>query len=76
MSGLFPDEMKSARVTPLFKGGDKLDMENFRPISVLSYFSTTLKKIMCSIIAFNNSILYKKQFDFQENHSMNMQLFN
>ena len=76
MSGLFPDEVKSARVTPLFKGGDKSDMENFCPISFLSCFSTTLKKIMCRIIVFNNSILYKKQFDFRESHSMNMQLFN
>ena len=34
--GHFPDEMKIARVTPLFKGGDNSDMGNYRPISVLS----------------------------------------
>ena len=33
-TGVFPGEMKIARVTPLFKGGEVSDLENYRLISV------------------------------------------
>ena len=36
LSGIFPDDWKCARVTPLFKQGDASDLNNYRPISVIS----------------------------------------
>jgi hypothetical protein len=36
--GIFPDQMKVAKIKPLFKKGDKQNMQNYRPISVLSVF--------------------------------------
>ena len=44
--GVFPNALKIARVTPLFKGGDPSDMSNYRPISVLPCFSKILERIM------------------------------
>ena len=38
-NGLFPDELKLTKVIPIFKNGDKTDITNDRPISVLSFFS-------------------------------------
>ena len=35
-TGVFPDNWKSAKVTPVFKQGDECDMNNYRPISVIS----------------------------------------
>ena len=35
-NGIFPDHWKSARVSPLFKYGERSDMDNCRPVSVLS----------------------------------------
>ena len=32
--GIFPDHMKLAMITPIFKGGSKLDVSNYRPVSV------------------------------------------
>ena len=34
-SGIFPDNLKKARVVPIFKGGDSSYMKNYRPISIL-----------------------------------------
>ena len=38
-TGIFPDKLKIARVTPLFKGGENYELGNCRPISVLPCFS-------------------------------------
>ena len=38
--------MKIAKIRPLFKKGDKLDIQNYKPISVLSVFSKILENII------------------------------
>ena len=43
---IFPDDLKIACVTPVFKGGDEKDLGNYRPISVLLCFSEILERIM------------------------------
>ena len=37
--GIFPDDLKVAKVIPLFKKGNTLDINNYRPISLLTCFS-------------------------------------
>ena len=34
--GIFPEDVKIAKVTPIFKSGKKGSLTNYRPISVLS----------------------------------------
>ena len=34
-SRIFPDKLKLARVIPLYKAGDPVNISNYRPISVL-----------------------------------------
>ena len=70
--GIFPDHMKHAMVTPVHKGGSKLDMTNYRPISVLPICSKILEKLMLTrLLDFldRNNIIYKHQFGFQKNKS-------
>eukprot|EP00732_Lithocolla_globosa_P004598 Lithocolla_globosa_v1_NODE_4333_length_1460_cov_23.298221.p1 type:complete len:157 gc:universal NODE_4333_length_1460_cov_23.298221:1169-699(-) len=43
--GVFPNSMKSARVTPLFKTDDPTDPANYRPISVLPTFSKIFERL-------------------------------
>ena len=45
-TGIFPDRMKVAKVTPIFKKGEKSSISNYRPISVPPYFSKILEGIM------------------------------
>lgn len=44
--GCFPSSMNLAKVTLIFKGGEKNDPNNYRHISVLPVFSKGLEKII------------------------------
>ena len=71
-SGIVPDSMKIAKVIPLFKKGDKEDINNYRPISLLSTISKVLEKIMYTrTIKFltKYEIFSNLQFGFRKKHS-------
>ena len=40
--GIFPSELKLARVIPIFKSNDKHNVSNCRPISILTFFSKVI----------------------------------
>ena len=42
--------MKITRITPIYKGGDKENVVNSRPISVLLCFSKILERIMYNTV--------------------------
>ncbi len=46
MNGIFPSKLKKCRVIPIFKAGDSLDVDNYRPISLLSSISKILEKFL------------------------------
>ena len=43
-TGIFPDDMKLAKVTPIYKSGDKTECGNYRPISVISAVAKVFEK--------------------------------
>ena len=49
MSGIFPDDWKYARVTPLFKQDESFDLINYQPISVISVL---VAKVLERVIQF------------------------
>jgi hypothetical protein len=70
--GIFPDHLKIAKVTPIFKEGDATNLTNYRPISVLSVFSKVLERILYNVIYNHlslNNILYTNQYGFKKNTS-------
>ena len=71
-TGVVPTQLKIAKIIPIFKSGDPLCMDNYRPISLLSCFSKNFEKIACirlSIFLENNKLLSDNQFGFRSNHS-------
>ena len=69
-NGNLPDELKIARVTPLFKNGSDSNLGNYRPISVSPCFSKILDMYNCLYKHLSdNNVLYRKQFGIQEKHS-------
>jgi len=71
-TGLFPSKLKEARVIPVFKKNSPTQVENYRPISLLSNLDKILQKLMfLRITNFleHNNILYNRQFGFRSKHS-------
>ena len=49
VNGVFPNNMKTAKVVPLFKSGSKSNFSNYRPVSILSQFSKILKNCLINV---------------------------
>jgi hypothetical protein len=71
-NGIVPNQLKIAKVIPVFKSGDKRLIENYRPISLLNVFSKVFEKIvhnrLTSFLNLNN-IISPRQFGFRKSHS-------
>jgi hypothetical protein len=72
--GIFPNDLKMAKVIPIFKAGDVDIFTNYKPISILSSFSKIYEKVMYNrLLDFIErfEILYSFQFGFRTKHSTN-----
>ena len=76
-TGLVPLELKSAKVMPIYKSGSYSHFNNYRPISILPYFSKLIEKIVHNRLYdyFDKFNLFNKsQFGFRKNLSTYMPL--
>ena len=72
VSGIFPDDWKCARVTPLFKQGEPSDLNNYRPISVISVIAKVFERIIYDQLynfLTNEDIISNHQSGFRSLHS-------
>ena len=79
VTGIFPDQLKIASVTPIFKQGKKDEPGNYRPISVLSPISKIIEKcIKKRILGFleDKNVLGRNQYGFRMKHSTEHALLN
>ena len=70
--GIFPEQLKVAKVSPIFKAGNIEEVGNYRPISVLPIFSKVLERIMYNRTYQyfkENDMFFPKQFGFQVHNS-------
>ena len=71
-TGVFPDAWKVAKVIALHKGGPSDNVNNYRPISLLSIFDKIIEKIMhkrLSEFLDKYDILFINQFGFRKKSS-------
>jgi hypothetical protein len=79
MTGVFPDRLKYAVIKPLYKKGDKVDITNYRPISMLTAFSKVLEKTMYHRLNQHlqvNNILVQERFGFWKDLSTDHAAFS
>lgn len=74
-SGIFPQALKVAKIIPVHKKGDSRNMNNYRPISILSFIDKILEKLLVTRLSrylkkFN--LLTPSQFGFREGLSTNI----
>ena len=78
-TGVFPQNLKYSFVLPLHKGGSKLVVTNYRPISIPPVLSKILGKLMqARLVKFLdcNKIIYEHQFGFQKNKSTSLAILD
>ena len=71
-TGIFPINLKTTNVVPIFKKVDHTSCKNYRPTSLLSNISKIIEKLIHSrLMTFLNinEILYERQFGCRHNHS-------
>lgn len=76
-STIFPEKMQIVKVTVLYKKGDKNNMGNHRPISILPVFSNGLEKVLHThFINFTNEfdLITYLQYGFQKHCSIELAL--
>lgn len=76
-SGHFPQSVKIAKVSVIFKNGERNDANNYRPIPILPIFSKGLEKVIFSRINnffLNHNIITNCQHGFQRGKSTEMAL--
>jgi hypothetical protein len=77
-SGIFPERL-NAGIKPVFKSGDRSNVSNYRPISLLPAFSKVFKKVLyvrMYQLLINNNILVDEQFGFRTKSSTMAATFN
>ena len=67
---IFPSNAKLASIKPIYKKGSRLDVSNYRPISVISAFSKVIEKhFESSMVDYINSILSQYLSGFRKGYS-------
>ena len=77
--GYFPKNMKKSKVIPLFKGGNREELGNWRPISITCCTSKLIEKLVKKrLISFlsKHKILSDYQFGYRTKHSTTHAILN
>ena len=79
-TGVFPDRLKHAKITPTHKGDAKRLINNYRPISIQPVFSKFLEKLMhlrlMSFFIDKCNLICDNQYGFRAKHTTYMALLN
>ena len=68
-SGIFPDQLKIAKVTPIYKKDDKKLIKNYRPISLLPVILKVFETVICDQLNeyfTSNNLFSPQQYGFRK----------
>ena len=69
-TGCFPDSLKEANITPIFKKDDPLDKSNYRPVSILPLISKVYQRLIyIQLSEYTESFLSHILCGFRKTHS-------
>ena len=75
-TGFFPDSLKAANITPIFKKDDPLDKANYRPVSILPLISKVCERLILKQMSeYSESFLSHILCGFRKAHSTQHALF-
>ena len=77
--GRFPDILKCSKTIPVFKKGCKSDVNNYRPITLLSYVTKLIENLIKQrMISFldQRNFFYEQQYGFRNKHSTELAVLN
>ena len=75
----YPQQLKIAKVTPIFKANDKEQFSNYRPISLLPSISKIFESVIYQQLMkylLENKLLSSQQYGFRANHSTELAALN
>ena len=78
-TGVFPNIAKFAKIVPLYKKQNKLECNNYRPVSLLSNIGKLIEKLLYKrLYSFldQSKCLFGSQFGFRPHHSTNHALIS
>ena len=78
-TGIFPDNLKIAKICPIDKNGEKNLISNYRPISILPSFSKIFEKAVYNrLLSYldHNLIVINNQYGFRQKHSTYMAILD
>lgn len=71
-TGIFPDQLKIAKVNPIYKKDDEYQFTNYRPISLLPALSKIFEKVIFNQLYeyfHQKKLFYSAQYGFRKGHS-------
>ena len=71
-SCIYPDSLKVAKVTPIYKKDDKKIISNYRPISVLPFISKVFESVIFDQLSeyfVTNNLFSPQQYGFRKKYS-------
>ena len=77
--GYYPDQLKIAKVVPLYKSRNKTEVGNYRPLSILSLINKVFETLLHKrLIAYRKifNLFTNHQFGFRKKHSTNLAILD
>ena len=77
--GIFPTRLKYSQIVRIFKKGNKQELTNYRPISLLTSFSKIFEKVIYKRLydhVTHYKILANEQYGFKNNHSTDKAIYH